>query len=80
MYTGLASDGERDSLVIGLNVNELRARFGKIRGDSALPFTVVQRRYADLDYVGQDARGLGAYTWLVILQDGRVVSLAWLKG
>ncbi len=80
VYTGLASDRERDSLVIGLNVDELKARFGKIRGDSALPLTVVQRLYADLDYVGQDVRGLGDYNWLVILRNGRVVSLAWLKG
>ncbi|HLX60911.1 MAG TPA: hypothetical protein VKX17_06475 [Planctomycetota bacterium] len=76
VYGCMVADANRDSLVLGLTVEQLEQRFGLLRTkETANDF---QRSYQrDLP---DDIRWLGDSNWVVIFSNGKVAKLDLMKG
>jgi hypothetical protein len=79
VYPAMVGDVDRDRLVVGLTMDELRSRFGVLRSraESTVEY---QRHYADHFFVDQQVVWLGDSAWLLVMSNGRAASLHLMKG
>ena len=76
-YQSMLLDRDRDSLVEGLTVEQLRKRFGLLRrGDSVSDYQRPYERFETFD----EHVWVGDGPWMIRLKDGKGVELALVKG
>lgn len=79
VYPAMVGDRQREHLVVGLSVQELERKFGRLRVRSeATP--EYQKYYSERFFPDQQILWLGESPWLVVLHNGRVEALYLMKG
>jgi hypothetical protein len=79
VYPAMVGDRQRERLVVGLSVQELERKFGRLRTRSEST-PEYQKYYSERFFLDKQILWLGESQWLVVLRDGRVEALHLMKG